>query len=69
VIRVEPLTCAIGAELSGVSLGDASRDAGLFGEIRALLLAHKVLFFRTRKSPAPSTSRSRAASASWRTTR
>jgi len=49
VIRVEPLTCAIGAELSGVSLGDASRDAGLFGEIRALLLAHKVLFFRNQE--------------------
>jgi hypothetical protein len=25
-IRVEPATCAIGAELSGVNLGDASRD-------------------------------------------
>jgi len=48
-IHVEPLTCAIGAELSGVSLGDASRDAGLFGEIRALLLAHKVLFFRNQE--------------------
>ena len=49
MIRVDPLTCAIGAELSGVSLGDASRDAGLFGEIRALLLAHKVLFFRDQE--------------------
>jgi taurine dioxygenase len=45
-IRVEPLTCAIGAELSNVSLGAASRDAGLVAEIRALLLQHKVLFFR-----------------------
>ncbi|MCU7820853.1 TauD/TfdA dioxygenase family protein [Kitasatospora sp. DSM 101779] len=45
-IKVEPLTCTIGAELSGVHLGDASRDAGLFAEIRELLLQHKVLFLR-----------------------
>jgi len=45
-IKVEPLTCAIGAELSNVNLGAASRDAGLVGEIRALLLEHKVVFFR-----------------------
>ena len=45
-IRVEPLTCTIGAELSNVNLGVASRDPGLVAEIRALLLKHKVLFFR-----------------------
>jgi taurine dioxygenase len=45
-IRVEPLTCAIGAELSGVNLGEASRSPALVAEIRALLLKHKVLFFR-----------------------
>ncbi len=45
-MRVAPLTCAIGAELTGVNLGDASRDAGLFAEIKALLLQHKVLFLR-----------------------
>ena len=45
-IRVEPLTCTIGAELSNVSLGAASRDPALVAEIRALLLRHKVLFFR-----------------------
>jgi len=45
-IRVEQLACAIGAELSNVSLGAASRDAGLVAEIRALLLKHRVLFFR-----------------------
>ena len=45
-IKVERLTCAIGAELSNVNLGVASRDAGLVAEIRQLLLAHKVLFFR-----------------------
>ena len=45
-IRVEPLTCAIGAEVSGVHLGLASRSTELMAEIRALLLQHKVLFFR-----------------------
>ena len=45
-IRVEPLTCTIGAELGNVNLGVASRDAGLVAEIRALLLRYKVLFFR-----------------------
>ena len=45
-IKVEPLTCAIGAELSNVNLGVASRDAGLAAEIRALLVRHKVVFFR-----------------------
>jgi len=45
-IKVEQLTCAIGAELSNVNLGVASRDPGLVAEIRALLLRHKVLFVR-----------------------
>lgn len=45
-IKVEPLTCTIGAELSGVDLGEASRDPGLFEEIRELLLTYKVLFLR-----------------------
>jgi taurine dioxygenase len=45
-IQVEPLTCAIGAELRNVDLGAASRDAGLVAEIRALLLKHRVVFFR-----------------------
>ena len=45
-IRVEPLTCSIGAELSDVDLGEASRDDALFAEIRALLLQYKVLFLR-----------------------
>ncbi|MCP1725805.1 taurine dioxygenase [Pseudomonas citronellolis] len=43
---MERLTCSIGAELSGVNLGDAARDAELFAEIRRLLLEHKVLFLR-----------------------
>src|SRR3954466_14909963 len=45
-MRVEPLTAHIGAELSGVDLGEAARSADLFAEIRALLLKHKVLFLR-----------------------
>jgi len=45
-IKVEQLTCSIGAELSNVNLGVASRDPALVAEIRALLLKHKVLFFR-----------------------
>ena len=45
-IRVEQLTCAIGAQLDNVNLGAASRDADLMAQIRALLLEHKVLFFR-----------------------
>ena len=45
-MHIEQLTCAIGAEVSGVSLADASRDADLFAEIKAALLKHKVLFLR-----------------------
>jgi taurine dioxygenase len=45
-VKVERLTCALGAELKGVSLAEASRDDGLFAEIKQLLLDHKVLFAR-----------------------
>ncbi len=45
-IRVEPLTCALGAEIKGISLADASRSDDLFAQIKALLLKHKVLFLR-----------------------
>ncbi len=48
-LQVHPVTCAIGAELRNVSLADASRDAGLAAEIRALLVQHKVLFFRQQE--------------------
>lgn len=44
--RVERLTCSIGAELFDVNLGEVSRDEAQFAELRALLLEHKVLFFR-----------------------
>jgi taurine dioxygenase len=45
-MRIEPLTCAIGAELIGVSLAHAAYDDELFGRIKAALLQHKVLFLR-----------------------
>ncbi|MGF6603563.1 taurine dioxygenase [Paraburkholderia sp. GAS448] len=45
-MRVEQLTNAIGAELVGVKLADAIHDDGLFAEIRANLLKHRVLFLR-----------------------
>ena len=47
-MKVEQLTCAIGAELTGVRLSDAVHDEGLFAEIRAALLKHRVLFLRNQ---------------------
>jgi len=47
-IQVEPLTFSIGAQVSNVQLGAASRDPELVAQIRALLLKHKVLFFRAQ---------------------
>ena len=52
-IRVRQLTCNIGALLENVNLGVASRDTGLVAEIRALLLKHKVLFFRDQDITRP----------------
>jgi taurine dioxygenase len=43
-MKVEPMTCSIGALLENVSLADAARDDPLFAEIRSLLIKHKVLF-------------------------
>jgi len=55
-MRVEQLTCSIGAELLGVNLPDAINDDDLFAEIRSLLMEHRVLFLRdqdiTRKEHA-----------------
>ena len=45
-MQVRQITPSIGAEISGVDLGQASRDEGLYKEIRAQLLEHKVLFLR-----------------------
>jgi taurine dioxygenase len=45
-LKIERLTCSIGAELRGVSLADAAVDDGLFDEVKSLLLQHRVLFLR-----------------------
>lgn len=45
-MQVHKMTCSIGAEVSGIHLGDAARSKDLAEEIRGLLLQHKVLFFR-----------------------
>lgn len=47
-MKVHKMTCTIGAEVSGIHLGDASRSTALAEEIRGLLLEHKVLFFRNQ---------------------
>lgn len=48
-MQVQQITCALGAELTGVDLANAIRDDGLFAEIRALLLKHRVLFLRNQQ--------------------
>ena len=48
-MRIEQLTYALGAELTGVNLADAIHDDGLFAEIRAALLQHRVLFLRDQE--------------------
>ncbi|BDH57202.1 TauD/TfdA family dioxygenase [Tsukamurella sp. PLM1] len=40
------LTAHIGAELTDVDLAEVAHDDDLFAELRALLVQHKVLFFR-----------------------
>ena len=47
-MKIEQLTCAIGAELTGVNLADAAHDDDLFAEIKAALLKHRVLFLRNQ---------------------
>ncbi|SFH94012.1 taurine dioxygenase [Collimonas sp. OK307] len=47
-MRIEQLTCSIGAEVIGVNLADAVHDDALFAEIRAQLVKHKVLFLRNQ---------------------
>jgi taurine dioxygenase len=41
-----PLTASIGAQVTDVDLGEVARSDELFAELKSLLLAHKVLFFR-----------------------
>jgi taurine dioxygenase len=48
-MHIEQLSNAIGAELVGVRLADAIHDDGLFAEIRANLLKHRVLFLRDQE--------------------
>jgi taurine dioxygenase len=48
-MKVLPLTCALGAELQGVSLAEASRNDDLAGNIKELLLQYKVLFARDQQ--------------------
>ncbi|MDT9013832.1 TauD/TfdA family dioxygenase [Novosphingobium sp. APW14] len=45
-MKIERLTQHIGAEVVGVNLAEAVRNDDLFGEIKAALLDHKVLFLR-----------------------
>ncbi len=48
-MKVEPLTCCIGAELSGISLSEAARNEDMFEAVKAALLTHKVLFLRNQE--------------------
>jgi taurine dioxygenase len=47
-MKIEPLTCAIGAELIDVNLADAVQNDGLFDDIKQALLKHRVLFLRNQ---------------------
>lgn len=47
-MKTSQITPAIGAQVTGVHLGEASRDPALFAQIKAALLKHKVLFFRNQ---------------------
>ena len=47
-MQIEQLTYALGAEITGVNLADAIHDDGLFAEIRAALLKHRVIFLRNQ---------------------
>ncbi|MEY3887059.1 MAG: hypothetical protein RL650_1151 [Pseudomonadota bacterium] len=47
-MKVIPLTCALGAEIQDVNLAEAGRNADLAGEVKSLLLKHKVLFSRNQ---------------------
>lgn len=48
-MKVQQLSCALGAELVGVDLAEAVRNDDLFGEIRSQLLKHRVLFLRNQR--------------------
>lgn len=44
--EVTRLTATLGAQICGIDLGEVSRDDEQFAALHALLLTHKVLFFR-----------------------
>ncbi len=46
--RIELLTCALGAEVFHLNLGEASRSPQMMEQVRQWLIAHKVLFFRNQ---------------------
>lgn len=48
-MKVQQLSCALGAELVGVDLAEAVRNDDLFGAIREQLLRHRVLFLRNQQ--------------------
>ncbi len=52
-MKIEQLTASIGAELVGVNLADAAADEGLFKEVYAALLKHRVLFLRDQDDLTP----------------
>lgn len=45
-MRAQRLTAHIGAEVTDVDLAEVAHDEARFAELRALLVEHKVLFFR-----------------------
>lgn len=45
-MKIERLTCALGAEISGINLAEAATNDDLAGALEAALLEHKVLFLR-----------------------
>jgi taurine dioxygenase len=45
-MKVERLTVTIGAQLSDIALHDVAQDDALFAQVKALLLKHRVIFFR-----------------------
>ena len=48
-MKIEQLTCALGAEISGIALAEMATNDDLAGEVNELLLRHKVLFFRDQE--------------------
>lgn len=48
-MKVQQLSCALGAELVGIDLAEAVHNDDLFGAIREQLLRHRVLFLRRQQ--------------------